>query len=35
MSIDSGASCDLEDAVIATEHLIARAKEQGEDPDWD
>jgi hypothetical protein len=35
LSIDSVGSDVLEDAVTATEHLIARAKEQGEDPDRD
>jgi hypothetical protein len=35
MSIDSVGCYVLEDAVIATEHLIARAKEQCEDPDGD
>jgi hypothetical protein len=32
VSIDSGGCHILEDAVIVTEHLIARAKDQGEDP---
>ena len=32
LSIDSAGSDALEDAVLAAEHLIARAKEQSEDP---